>query len=213
MQAMTASQLLQAFPDDEAAEQLFVSRRWPDGVVCPYCEDRDVQEGTAHPQMPFRLPRLWTVFLGTHGNGHAEVQDRLSGLADRHAPGADERHGQGRSQAGPRTGDYAEVGVASGLSDSCRVRRETRGDLSGGVVKTASITHSSDAGMDGGTWGRWSRFLCAAVRVDDLDIAVSCKSKAAPKPPGPRVLNFSIHKLSGTGRPTGQDPCQSRYYR
>ena len=81
--------------------------------------------------------------------------------------------GKGRSQAGPRTGDYAEVGVASGLPDSYRVGREARGGLSGGVVKTASITRSSDAGMDGGTWGRWSRFLCAAVRVDDLDIAMS----------------------------------------
>ena len=173
MQAITVSQLLQAFPDDEAAEQLFVSRRWPDGVACPYCEGRRRTRGHGAPANAVSLPRLRTVFLGTHGNSHAKVQDRLSGLADRHAPGADERHGKGRSQAGPRTGDYSEVGVASGLPDSCRVGREAWGGLSGGVVKTASITRSSDAGMDGGTWGRWSRFLCAAVRVDDLDIAMS----------------------------------------
>ena len=68
MQVMTVSQLLQAFPDDEAAEQLFVSRRWPDGVACPYCEGRNVQEGTAHPQMPFRCRdcgRFFSVRTGT----------------------------------------------------------------------------------------------------------------------------------------------------
>ena len=71
MQTMTVSQLLQAFPDDEAAERLFVSRRWPDGVVCPYCEGEDVQEGTGAPTNAVSLPWLRAIFLGAYGNGHA----------------------------------------------------------------------------------------------------------------------------------------------
>ena len=68
MRPMSVDQLRQAFPDDEAAEQLFVIRRWPDGVVCPYCEGQSVQEGTAHPQMPFRCRdcgRFFSVRTGT----------------------------------------------------------------------------------------------------------------------------------------------------
>ena len=62
MQGMTVAQLLQAYPDDTAAEQLFVSRRWPDGVICPCCESRSVQEGTAHPQMPYRCRNCQNFF-------------------------------------------------------------------------------------------------------------------------------------------------------
>ena len=68
MRSITVAQLLQAFPDDEAVERLFVTRRWPDGVVCPYCEGQSVQEGTAHPQMPFRCHncgRFFSVRTGT----------------------------------------------------------------------------------------------------------------------------------------------------
>ena len=44
--------LFQMFPDDEAAEEWFVSTRWPDGVRCAYCDSDDVQ-GSTHPQMPY----------------------------------------------------------------------------------------------------------------------------------------------------------------
>ena len=65
---MTAEQLVEAFPDNDAAELLFVTRRWPNGVVCPLCSCEDVQEGTAHPQMPFRCracERFFSVRTGT----------------------------------------------------------------------------------------------------------------------------------------------------
>ena len=65
---MTVDQLLEAFPNDAAAEQLFLARRWPNGVVCPLCGCRDIQEGTAHPQMPFRCracERFYPVRAGT----------------------------------------------------------------------------------------------------------------------------------------------------
>ena len=58
---------MEAFPDDDAAELLFVTRRWPNGVVCPLCGCEDVQEGKAHPQMSYRCracDRLFSVRTG-----------------------------------------------------------------------------------------------------------------------------------------------------
>ena len=51
---MTVLELIQVFPDDAAAEQWFVSLRWPDGVYCPHCGDDNVQSGAKHPTMPYR---------------------------------------------------------------------------------------------------------------------------------------------------------------
>ena len=45
---------MSAYPDDAATERLFVSRRWPDGITCPSCGGRNIQEDAPHPEMPFR---------------------------------------------------------------------------------------------------------------------------------------------------------------
>ena len=42
------------FPNDSAAEAWFVSRRWPDGIVCPHCNERNIQTAAKHPEMPYR---------------------------------------------------------------------------------------------------------------------------------------------------------------
>ena len=42
------------FPDDAAAEEWFVRRRWPDGVHCPHCGSVNVQTGAKHKTMPYR---------------------------------------------------------------------------------------------------------------------------------------------------------------
>ncbi len=42
------------FPDDDAAEAWFVSRRWPDGIVCPLCQSMNIQTDAKHPEMPYR---------------------------------------------------------------------------------------------------------------------------------------------------------------
>ena len=52
--SLTLAELLNAYPDDAAAERLFVSRRWPNGITCPSCGDQNIQEDAPHPEMPFR---------------------------------------------------------------------------------------------------------------------------------------------------------------
>ena len=54
IESLTLEELLRAYPDDAAAERLFVSRRWPDGIACPSCSSRNIQEDAPHPEMPFR---------------------------------------------------------------------------------------------------------------------------------------------------------------
>ena len=44
--------LTKQYPDDAAAERLFIARRWPDGIACPRCGSCSVLEKTAHPTMP-----------------------------------------------------------------------------------------------------------------------------------------------------------------
>ena len=39
---MSLAELLQKYPDDEAAEEFFVEQRWPDSVACPKCGNCDV---------------------------------------------------------------------------------------------------------------------------------------------------------------------------
>ena len=51
---LSLRELAQRFPDDATAEQWFITRRWPDGVRCPYCGSDNVQTGTKHKSMPFR---------------------------------------------------------------------------------------------------------------------------------------------------------------
>ncbi len=60
-------QLMDMFPDDETAERWFVSKRWPDGVCCPHCQSKNVQEKTTHPRMPFRC-RTCRKFFSVKSN-------------------------------------------------------------------------------------------------------------------------------------------------
>ena len=42
---LSPRQVARKFPDDEAAEQWFISQRWANGVYCPYCGRSEVSEG------------------------------------------------------------------------------------------------------------------------------------------------------------------------
>lgn len=42
------------FPDDKTAEEWFAKKRWPNGIICPRCNCDNIQEGTTHPDMPYR---------------------------------------------------------------------------------------------------------------------------------------------------------------
>ena len=59
---MNLAELLQKYPDDEAAEAFFVEQRWPDGVACPHCGNCDVQDGANHPDTRFRCRGCWAYF-------------------------------------------------------------------------------------------------------------------------------------------------------
>ena len=47
-------ELTKMFPDNAAAERWFISIRWPDGPVCPYCGSYNVQSNIAHKTMTHR---------------------------------------------------------------------------------------------------------------------------------------------------------------
>ena len=51
---ITIMDVFKMFPDDTAAENWFISIRWPDGIRCPSCGSSNVQTGTKHKTMPFR---------------------------------------------------------------------------------------------------------------------------------------------------------------
>ncbi len=39
---LSLKQVIRKFDDEKAANQWFVERRWPDGIVCPYCDGENV---------------------------------------------------------------------------------------------------------------------------------------------------------------------------
>ena len=51
---LTLIQLMDMFPDDEAAAKWFAEGRWPDGPYCPGCGSFNVQSGIKHPTMTHR---------------------------------------------------------------------------------------------------------------------------------------------------------------
>ena len=51
---ITLKQIMQMFPDNEAAETWLIQQRWPQGVCCPDCGSLNVQTGCKHPTMRFR---------------------------------------------------------------------------------------------------------------------------------------------------------------
>ena len=64
---MTFIELLDRFPDDKAAEEWFVSIRWPDGIRCAHCNSDNVQEKTTHPRMPYRCRSCRKFFSARTG--------------------------------------------------------------------------------------------------------------------------------------------------
>ena len=46
--------LFEKFPDDETAERWFVQQRWPDGVICPFCDSKRITDNSARESMPYR---------------------------------------------------------------------------------------------------------------------------------------------------------------
>ena len=56
------------FPDDETAHEWFVKLRWPDGLVCPRCDNANVNARAKHPTMPYRCRgcrKYFSVKTGT----------------------------------------------------------------------------------------------------------------------------------------------------
>ena len=51
---ISLKQIMRLFPDNETAEQWFITQRWSDGVCCHYCGSVNVQAGCKHKTMPFR---------------------------------------------------------------------------------------------------------------------------------------------------------------
>ena len=51
---ITLVELFQMFPDDETAEQWFVDIRWPEGIICPFCDSEHINDQATHKSMPYR---------------------------------------------------------------------------------------------------------------------------------------------------------------
>ena len=51
---MSMIDLMNKFPDDEAAERFFVKSRWPEGVRCVRCESDNIQERPSRKPQPYR---------------------------------------------------------------------------------------------------------------------------------------------------------------
>lgn len=68
LKGISLAQLMEDYPDDAAAEHMFIERRWPDGIACPHCGDMDIQENAPHPDMPYRCrgcKKFFSVKTGT----------------------------------------------------------------------------------------------------------------------------------------------------
>ena len=53
-EGLSLIELTAMFSDDAKAEKWFVGNRWPDGVCCPRCNSRNVQERANRKPQPFR---------------------------------------------------------------------------------------------------------------------------------------------------------------
>ena len=65
---MSLIQFFSICPDDATAEKRFIDVRWPNGIVCPRCNGRNVQEKAVHKSMPHRCrdcKRYFSVRTGT----------------------------------------------------------------------------------------------------------------------------------------------------
>ena len=67
-QGITLIEAVKKRGDEAAAEEWFISRRWPDGVRCPFCESRAVSAVKNRKPMPFRrrsCPKRFSVKTNT----------------------------------------------------------------------------------------------------------------------------------------------------
>ena len=69
-QGLSLIELMDLFPDDDAARAWFEAVRWPNGPVCPYCGSKNVQSGIKHKTMTHRCrscsdKRMFTLKTGT----------------------------------------------------------------------------------------------------------------------------------------------------
>ena len=65
---ITLMEAVQQFDTEEKAEAWFVSQRWPDGVICPFCESTEVSPRPTRKPQPFRCRdcrKDFSVTVGT----------------------------------------------------------------------------------------------------------------------------------------------------
>ena len=65
---LSLPELVRMFPDDATAEAWFADTRWPNGLLCLYCQSERVQSGTSRPTMPYRCRdcrKFFSVRTGT----------------------------------------------------------------------------------------------------------------------------------------------------
>ena len=65
---ISLAELFRMFPDNRAAEQWFIAKRWPENIACHWCGSVNVQTGAKHKSMPFRCRdcrRRFSVRTGT----------------------------------------------------------------------------------------------------------------------------------------------------
>ncbi len=51
---LTIVEAVERYGNDANAEKVFIAARWPDGVVCPFCDSSNVQERPTRKPQPFR---------------------------------------------------------------------------------------------------------------------------------------------------------------
>ena len=102
------------FPDIETAERWFIEQRWPDGVRCCKCGSENIQHRPSRKPQPYRCRDCRNDFsVKTDTLMHNSKLDfRMLGI--RHLHDEHEPQGAGQHEAAPRTGNDAEVRVASG---------------------------------------------------------------------------------------------------
>ena len=64
---MTLTQLLRKFPDDATAEQWFVTNRWSNGVLCPFCDSDNVRERANRKPQPYHCASCRKYFSAKTG--------------------------------------------------------------------------------------------------------------------------------------------------
>ena len=55
-------ELMRMFPDDKAAEDWFIAKRWPDGIRCPFCNGGNINDDPKHPTLlKPQKPRMFNL--------------------------------------------------------------------------------------------------------------------------------------------------------